>query len=144
MPTSSTIITSMSTPHNNDPSPTPITSFSDPISPHSAPIPLSNDHVSDSTSSNLSPQSTSPTITVPVSASVPPSIPAHMSDSISALLPITHSSSGNPHPMTIRSKAESVRRNKFLWLILNPHLTISMLNCLPTPLLVSILNGMMP
>uniref|UniRef100_A0A2N9FV76 Reverse transcriptase Ty1/copia-type domain-containing protein n=1 Tax=Fagus sylvatica TaxID=28930 RepID=A0A2N9FV76_FAGSY len=113
MPTSSTIITPLSTPHNNDHSPAPITSFSDPISPHSAPIPLSNDHVSDSTSStsSLSPQSTSPTLTVPVSASVSPSIPAHMSDSMSTLLPVTHSSSGNTHPMTTRSKA-SISKKK--------------------------------
>ena len=65
---------------------------------------LSNDHVSDSTSSSLSPQSTSPTLTVPVSASVTPSILGHMLDSMSALLPVTHSSSGNTYPMTTRSK----------------------------------------
>uniref|UniRef100_A0A2N9ETD6 Reverse transcriptase Ty1/copia-type domain-containing protein n=1 Tax=Fagus sylvatica TaxID=28930 RepID=A0A2N9ETD6_FAGSY len=112
MPTSSPIITPMSTPHNNDPSPAPITSFSDPISPHSAHIPLSNDHVSDSTSSSLSPQSKSPTLTVPVSASVTPSILAHMLDSMSTLLPVTHSSSGNTHPMTTQSKAGISKKKK--------------------------------
>ena len=101
MPTSSPIIT----PHNNDPSPAPITSFSNPISPHSAHIPLLNDHVSDSTSSSLSPQFTSPTLTILVLTSVTPSILAHMLDSMSALLPVTHSSSGNTHPMTTQSKA---------------------------------------